>query len=665
MTRANPSLQDPFMIAGFRKSLRSWATVALLFLALMAIVVTGFGTGGFGGLGSLGGGGSSDDPTLVTVSGTPITARQVGDEINRQYADARAQYPNLGMREFLAQGAFDALLGQLVNYEIIRQYAAARGLVATDAMIDRDIVNTEQFRNFTGQFDQATFRNILANRNLTEAWYREFTRTRLLQAQLIAPVAIGTRVPQGVARYYADLELERRRGAIGVVTWQAFAAAINPTDAEIAAFYQQNRRAFVTPERRVIRYAVIGPEQVGRAGAATEAEIQRVYRANQGRFGPRDMRTIQHLVLQDRGQAQQAAQQLRGGASFAEVTSRLGFAAADLTFANQTREGFGRTAPAQVAAAAFSTARGQIAGPVEADGTFHVIRIESATTTPGRSLDQARPEIVAFIEQRKRSAAVDDLVNRVQEQLGEGLAFDEIARAERLTIVTTPAVTASGQPAPGAPAWQAPAELASLLGAAFQMDAEDLEPLVEPLPGNTRAALLEVQRVEPAAPPPLAQVRDRVRSALIQRRALERARAAADAITRKVNGGMPLARAFAEAGVPLPSPEAVDMVRAQISAQGRQPPPILATFFSLPQGRAAIVAAPNRAGFLVAFHGERIPGNAASNPAALTQIRARLGQSAAEEIAQQFVRAIELRSDVQRNEDAIRRARSAASGAVE
>ncbi|HST35630.1 MAG TPA: peptidyl-prolyl cis-trans isomerase [Allosphingosinicella sp.] len=653
------------MISGFRKSLRSWATIALLFLALMAIVVTGFGTGGFGGLGSLSGDGSSENPTLVTVAGTPITKAQVDDEINRQYADARAQYPNLGMREFLAQGAFDALLRQLVNYQTIRQFASEQGLVATDRMIDRDIVNTEQFRNFTGQFDQATFRSLLANRNMTEGWYRDFTRTRLLQSQLIAPVAVGSRVPQGVARFYADLQLERRRGVIGVLPWQAFAAAINPTDAEIAAFYRQNQRAFTTPERRVIRYAVIGPEQTGQAGAATEAEIQRVYRANQGRFGPRDSRTIQHLVLQDRGQAEQAAQQLRGGASFADVTSRLGFAAADLTFADQTRDSFGRTAPAAVATAAFAAARGQVAGPIQAEGTFHVVRIESIATTPGRTIEQARPEIVTFIERRKRATAVDDLANRIQEQLGEGVAFEQIAREAHLTIVTTPAVTANGQPAPGAPAWQAPAELAALLGSAFQMDAEDLEPIVEPLPGNSRAALLEVQRVEPAAPSPLAQVRDRVRTALIQRRALERARAAADTIVRKVNGGTPLANAFAEVGVALPRPEAVDMVRAQIAAQGRQPAPILITFFSLPQGRAASVAAPNRAGYLIAFHSQRTAGNAASNPAALTQIRSQLGRSAPEETAQQFVRAIELRSDVQRNEEAIRRARSAASGAVE
>ena len=135
-------------------------------------------------------------------------------------------------------------------------------------------------------------------------------------------------------------------------------------------------QAFSEPERRVIRYAVIGPEQTGQAGAATPQEIERVYRANQARFGPRETRTLQHLIVADRAQAQQAAQRLRGGASFAEVASGLGFAASDLTFANQSRESFGRQAPAPVVAAAFSTAQGQIGGPVAAEGAFHLVRVE-------------------------------------------------------------------------------------------------------------------------------------------------------------------------------------------------------------------------------------------------------------------------------------------------
>jgi peptidyl-prolyl cis-trans isomerase D len=652
------------MISGFRKSLRSWATIALLFLALVAIVVTGFGTGGFGGLGSLSSGGTNPGDVLATVEGEEIKASEVSDLINREYAAARQQQPDLQMSDFLAQGVYDQTLNQLVSFAAIRHYAGARGLAASEQMVDRAIANIPAFRNFSGQFDAATFRQVLASQNMSEGWFRNDIRSRLLQRQLLAPIALGARVPQSVAREYANLLYERRQGSVGIVPVQAFAAGINPTDAELAAFYRQSRQAFSEPERRVIRYAMIGPQQVAEAGAATDEEIARVYRANQGRFGPRETRTLQHLVLPDRAQAQQAAQQLRGGASFADVASRLGFAASDLTFANQTRDGFARQAPAPVAAAAFATAQGQVAGPVESEGTFHLVRVEAITRIPGRTLESARVEIANFIEQRKRVEALNELVSRIEDQLADDTPFEQIARAERLAIVTTPSITAAGQ-APAGTAWQASPELTPLLGTAFGMDAEDLEPLVETLPNNAGFALIEVQRVDPAAPPPLSQIRDRVRAALIQRRALERAQAAAEAIARRVNAGMPVARAFAESQPPLPAVEGVNLRRLEIAPNNQRPSPALLTLFSLPQGRARAVAAPNRAGYFVVFHAQRTPGNAASEPQAVESVRQQFAQTAGEEIAQQFVRSIELKSDIVRNDDSIRRARNAANGVLE
>ena len=171
--------------------------------------------------------------------------------------------------------------------------------------------------------------------------------------------------PQGVARSYADLLLERRRGRDRRVPVGALAAGINPTDAEIAALCRATA-PFTVPERRVIKYAVIGAEQVGERRRRTEAEIAAVYR-NTPRYRPRETRTLQSVVLHgaSAGDAQAFAQRVRGGTAFLDA-ARAGGLRGRATSPSPTRAAsqFAGVTSAEVAAQAFRAAQGSVTGPI-------------------------------------------------------------------------------------------------------------------------------------------------------------------------------------------------------------------------------------------------------------------------------------------------------------
>ena len=650
------------MITSIRKSLRSWAIGAVLFVALVAIVVTGFGTGGVGGIGSLGGG-ATGETRLASVGGREIQASEVSDMISRAYAQARRQQPTLDMAAFLAQGSYEEMLSQMIVAAALREYADARGIIVSPRMVDREIVNVPAFHNFSGQFDQKAFEGALARENISEARLRDDITRTLVQRQLLGPIALGTRVPEGVAREYASLLLERRRGTVGVVPAEAMARGIDPSDAQLALFYQRNRAAFTIPERRVIKYAIVGPAQVARTATASEAEIAAVYRGNAAVYGARETRTLQAIVLPTQAAAQAFAQRVRAGTGFVAAAGQAGFAQGDVTFADQRREQFATGTAAPVAAAAFAAAQGAVVGPIRSELGYHVVRVERINTIAARPLEAVRGDIVRAVEQRKRTEALSALVTQIEDQLADGASFEDAARSAGVPIVTTPPVTAQGQAVGGPAGWTAPGELAPLLTSAFDMDAEDPEPVVEPLPDNARFALIGVDRVDPAAPPPLARIRDRVRTAYIQRNALQRARALADSIAARINAGTPAARAFSEAQ-PRVSTQSVNMRRVEISRGGQQVPAPLITLFSIPQGRARVIATPNNAGWFVVAHEERTAGNAASDTALIAATRQEFTTSASEEIAQQFARSVEARARIERDEAAIRTARRQAGGTV-
>ena len=641
------------MLAAVRRSVRTWAAAGILLFSLIAIVITGFGTGGFGGLGSLSKGGQKAD-VLASVGRERLTEPQLTDLVNRQFSRARQQQPELGMAEFVAE-AFDPILEQMILALAVQKFGADQGLAVSDRMIDAEIVNIPIFQDAAGRFDDATFRRALQAQSLTEAQLREDIGRSLMQRQLLGPLARGTVVPQGLTRAYANLLFERRRGNIGVVPAEALRAGINPTPAEIAAFYRQNQARFTIPERRVIRYAMIGAEQVAAAAQPTEAEIAASYRQNAAAYGPRETRDLQQIVLTDQAAAQRFAQHARGGASFAQAAQEAGFSAADINSTGQTRQTFAQTTSAQVANAAFGAAQGAMVGPIRSELGFHFVRVERINRTPARSLEAVRSEISATLGQRKLADALNGLAERVENKISDGASLEEIAQSEHLTLVATPPLTAAGQ-SPGQPFSVAP-EMQPMLRAAFEVDPDAPEPVLEPIQANQRYALIGVDRVIPAAPPPLAQIQTQVGEALIAQRALERAHQIANQIVDRINHGMPFAQAVSQAPIPLPPSQAINMQRVEISRGGQQVPPPLLALFSLPPGRAHVLQAPNGAGWFIIYHQDHAAGDAGQHPDAITAMGRNLTTSAPEEIAQQFARAVEQASGVERNQQSIRRVR--------
>ncbi|HWH18812.1 MAG TPA: SurA N-terminal domain-containing protein, partial [Allosphingosinicella sp.] len=501
------------MFSFFRRGATAKVMLAFLGLALFAMVITGFGTGGsgIGGLGGPGGG------TVAEAGGEEVTAQEVTDQVNRQLTRAREQQPELDMASFLRGGILEQIVNQLISAKALLSFGRDIGLAASKRMIDGEIASIPAFQNLTGQFDQAAFQQALQREGISEQKLREEIELSLITRQLLGPVAEAARVPQGVALQYASLLLERRTGSVGLVPASAMPQGPEPTEAEIATFYNQNRGRYTIPERRVLRYALFGSEQVANAATPTEAEIQNYYRANAGRYAAQERRDLSQVVLPTQQAAQQFAAKLQRGTSFAQAAAEAGFAAGDIRQANQTRAQFAGISSPAVANAAFSAAQGATIAPIQSELGWHVVRVDAINRTPARPLEAVRGEIAQALGTQKAQQALSDLIARIEEGISDGRTFEEVARANGLSVQETPPVTATGA------GGQIPPEVAPLLKPGFQMT-EDEDPVVETIAEGQRFALLDVARVIPAAPPPLAQIRDRVRADFIARRAGERAR---------------------------------------------------------------------------------------------------------------------------------------------
>ena len=641
------------MLSIFRRGITAKIMLVVLGIGLFAIVITGFGTGG-SGLGGIATGGGA---TVATVGDETITAADLRAQALQQVEQGARQIPGFDIDQFLRRGFLEETADRMISLAAAVAFAREQGLAISREMVDTEIANIPAFQNLAGQFDQQAFEAALAREKITAEDLRRDIAMGLLQRQLMEPATVSGVLPKTIAAAYAEMLLETRTGTIGLVPAAAMGGGAEPTDAEVAAFYERNKARYTIPERRVIRYAPFGRDNVAAAVKATDAEIEAAYRQNAATYGAKETRSLSQVVLDEAG-ARAFLQKVNGGTSFAQAAQEAKFGAADIAFPDQTKEGYTRTSNAAVANAVFAAAKGAIVGPIRGPVGWHVVRVDDIKTTAARPLATVRTELAQRVEQQKAQAAIADLASRIEKAVSDGMSLEEIARQEKLAVQETAPIAANGT-APGVAGWQTPADLGPALEIAFETE-PNTEPQISETASPERFTLFTVSRVIPAAARPLAEIRDQVKSELAARRAADRAKAVAASIVSKINAGTPAARAFAEAQVRLPPVQPVTTQRGQVRANP-QPPAQLVALFRLAPGKAQIVQAPT--GWFVVHHEKSVRGDAGKAPQIVQQADRELSGALGEEYRRQLTAAARQGVEVKRNEDALRRLKQELSGA--
>jgi len=632
------------MLASFRRLSKSTVGTAIMALFLVAIIAS-FALADVKGILSGGGFGGGAD-SLVRVGSEKVSDRDITRAMDRRLSQAREQNPEATYASIASD--YDQLLSALVDAETLEAFADKFGFTLSKRLVDAQIANIPAAKGLNGQFSEQSYAAFLNQQRITDQEVRMIITNGLLQQLIIAPAVVNARAAVGMATPYASLLLEAREGEVAFVPLEAFRAGLNPTPAAIQVFYAANQRRYMVPEQRVLRIAKIGTEQV--AGVQpSDKEIADYYNTNRAQYAPKDTRTISQAVAPDQATANAIVQRLRGGQTFAAAAAPAGFTAQDIALGAQTREQFTTVVGARIAGAAFSANEGAIVGPIQSENGWHVIKIDRIQREGGKTVAEARAEISAKLATDKRKAAMENIVNTVQDAIDAGGSFTEAAAAGKLAIVETPPITADGR-SPANAGYNLPPELAPALKAGFEL-AENDEPLIETLPNDAGYALVAPARVIAAAAAPLASIRDRVTQDWIGDQASQRAKQLAQTIAGKAARG-----SLVEAARGTPVPVRVEPVkgrRIQLSQfQGKVPPP-LTMLFSLGQGKVRTVAGDQGEGIYVVKVNKIIPGNALTRPTLITQTQQGMQNSLSQEYGAQFLNAMRQTVGVKRNEKAI------------
>lgn len=646
------------MLESFRRFIQSKLGAGIA-LAVLILIALAFASGDVASSGNFGGVSGGD--RVASVGDDRIDTAELSQAATSALERVKQENPRMSMKAFLASGALDEVLDDLIDRTALGEFGRDNGITTSQALIDSEITQIPAFRGPDGKFSQDAFRQAMRQQGLNEKMVREDIAQGLIARQLLQPVALGSIVPKEFALRYATLLRDSRSGAVALLPSMLFAPAKPPADTELAAWYARNNDRFIRPERRVIRYASFGEEALKTVPAPTPDEIAARYNQNKAQYVALETRSLTQLIVPTEAAAQAIVAEVRGGVSLESAATAKGLATAKLD--KQSREAFARQTSAGVADAVFTATRGTIATPARGPLGWHVARIDAIETRPGRSLEQASAEIATQIAAEKRRAAFTDLLAGIEEGFDSGGNLPEAAKDLGATVAQTPAITADGE-IYGKPGQRVPAVLAKVVETAFSMEGEGNPQLAEVEPGKT-FVIFDVTGVEASAPAPLAEVKQEVVAAWLTDRGFVDAGKAAKTVQAAMVKGGTLQQAMATLKRPVPPVQSVTMAREELSRlqqSGQQVPQPIALMFSMAQGTTKVLKAPENRGWFVVRLDRIEPGKVTAVDPLVAAAQRQLGQVVGSEYADSMRRAIRGEVGVKRNPAAIKAVRGQLDG---
>lgn len=632
------------MIGAIRSLFDSWLG-RLIALAFVILVGLAFALSDVSG--TLGGGPSSS--TMAKVGGETITSSEFRQAVEFQHRQMRQQNPSLDVATFIRQGGADQVLEQLVNSFAIAGFGEKSDMGASDRMVDTELATIPGVVDGAGKVNRTELQRFLTQQNLTEDMLRQSISQGFFAQQLLPMASYGLVMPTTLTKRYAAMNYESRSGRIAPIPAAAFAPKTPPSDAVLADFYKKNADKYTIPETRSIRYALFTQDIVGDKAKPTDKEISDYYAANADAYSASKVVSYEQVIVPTESVAKATQAKLASGASMDSVAAESKFAAIKDTAASEAI--LAGKSSADVAKAVFATPSGLIAPLKQSPLGWHVVRVTKVENRPARSLAEARTEINGILEADKREQVFGEITEDMQNRLEDGESLSVVAKDYGLTVETTPKILPMGIN-PKDPSYKPRAELAPIIGPAFQLSADDGGSLAEVEKGK-RFALYSVAEIEEAAPPPLAQIKERVSRDWAMSEGNKQAKSAADKIVAGVKGGKTLEESVKSINAALPGIEPLAGTRQQLAEAGPDTPRALFTLFEMPiRGVRASEVGQNR-GYFVIIVDKITPADIADNDARLAEFGAQYRAASEQELQQQFVAAMREDVGVETNTSAV------------
>lgn len=539
------------MLAIIRRHVKSLFAVILLSILIVAFAISGVGDAFIG----------MNRNSVVKAGSRQVSTSDFKREFDqyKSQAEQRIGQP-IPMDVVVERGLDRQVLESLAGRESLAELFHRMGVRVSDNQILTQIRQIPAFFDrVSGKFDEKLYAGALAERQLTPETFERYMRDEMAQQQVSTAMAAGMSAPKAYAALGAAYALEGRDLTWFVVNPSMVAEPKQPTDAQLQAFMKENAAQLTRPEFRQFTVVHFSAAAIEPTIKIDPAEVQKRFDFRKESLSTPETRTIVQIPAKDGPTAQRIAQALTGGGDIA--TAAKAASVEPVLYADKPRTAI---VDRKVAAAAFSLPEGAVSPPIQGELGWAVVKVMKVTPGKTATLEQVRPAIEAELRADAAAEKVYEQTQIYEDAHTGGASLTEAAAKAGAKAIEVGPVTQSGQNLQG----QQSGVPEQILKAAFDQTQGGESEVQEGGKGEYFA--VRVNKVTPAALPPLAEVRDSLARAWMLREVVKAMQAKADGLAERVRKGESMAAVAASTGATVTSGLNISRVRAQEnSALGR------------------------------------------------------------------------------------------------
>lgn len=393
---------------------------------------------------------------IATVGGQPVT--------EQEFALALQERQNYLQR--MAGGRMDpalldsaelrfAVLDGIVRQRLLINQAVRGGLLVSDQQLQQLISEQPAFQE-DGKFSHARYEELLRRQNLTPLGFENSLRRDLMVDRVSTAYRATAIVPNAVAERLLRINSQQREVSQSVLAPQNFVAQVKLEAGAAKQYYDAHPSEFQVPDQARLDYLVLALDAVAAQIEVSADEVKQFYEQNLKQYAKGDERQASHILIAvdakasaeqkqaARAKAGQLLQQAKQNpATFAELARRNsqdpGSAAngGDLGF-------FPRgTMTKPFDDAVFQLKAGEIAGPVETEFGYHIVRLTAVKG--GRGLEDVKKQVALDLKRQKAGKKFSELAEQFNNLVFEqGDSLKPAADALKLPIQGSTWLTRSG-----------------------------------------------------------------------------------------------------------------------------------------------------------------------------------------------------------------------------